>query len=788
LLNLAYLFDPRPGPLPPHDLQLYLTLMALYVAGLGVSIRWSLFSRRSVLQRWFARGQVVLSSAILGLMASRLFTIPYLSTRILLYGAVAVSVAGWAVYVSDRAHQTGFLTRQLGLLTLSWDKEQPITTRGAACMLVLLHLAGQMLLAAHLGRSYLLMLGILVLLLSPQLVFSALTRKWVIHLETLTPLCFAYLAALARRVLAKVLSQPLPLYDGFAYPEPFSALLNVEAVFLASVVYVLLCQGYLLALQRKRAGKYSAYVAVTLSVIVFAWAGVAYFRHHTRGVTANDPYAYAQMAVDIAQHGEPTHRFGLFPRVSNLGVSWWPVVHYGYQVRVPPLRGDGTTATDWPPGWPVLLSAGYILMGEQGLYLFNPLIGLLCLGALMGLVAELLHDRPWGERLLGGAFAAYCLATSYEHIDRLVVPMADASTALFTVLALLLLLRGMRGRHRLYAVLSGFCFGWAYFIRHTQLVLGLCVVVALLCLARERLSVRQRWEFLGLFGLVAALVAIPDLLYHQFVFGHFLTPESTELDLIRLINVPATAKLMWQRAFSGNEFGFLLPLIVWGAYRMYVERRGQFLVLLTALLGILAMHLPYAALRLRDVLSLFPLLLALVGYATVDLWRRIPQQGSARRYGRQVLGVMILLALLLLPTLRTWPILSRPWGTYRASFGCMSAEEREGFEELERNTVEPCVVGSSLNGGPIDLYAGREAFRPGFWTGDEFAVFVDHMFQEGTRVYILDDGEALGPNLEYAKAHYRVTGVARLTVPIFGDPARVSSVLYEISPHSGAPE
>lgn len=788
MLNLAYLFDPRPGPLPPHDLQLHLTLMALYVAGLGASVYWGFFSQRPVLERWFAKGQVVLSSMILGLMTSRLLTIPYLSTRVLLYGAVAVSVAGWTVYVGSRAHQAGFLTRQLALLTLSWDSEQPTTTRGAAGVLVLLHLTGQMLLAVHFGRSYLLMLGILVLLLSPQLVFSALARKWVVHLETLTPLCFAYLAALARRILAKVLSQPLPLYDGFAYPEPFSALLNVEAVFLASVAYVVLCQGYLLALQRKRAGRYPTYVALTLAVIVSFWAGAAYFRHHTRGVTANDPYAYAQMAVDIAQHGDPTHRFSLFPRVSNLGVSWWPVVHYGYQVRVPPLKGDGSTATDWPPGWPVLLSAGYLLLGEQGLYLVNPLVGLLCLGALVGLVAELLHDRPWGERLLGGAFAAYCLATSYEHIDRLVVPMADASAALFTVLALLLLLRGMRGRHRLYAVLAGFCFGWAYFIRHTQLVLGLCVVVALLCLARDRLSVRQRWEFLGLFGLTAALVAVPDLLYHQFVFGHFLTPESTELDLIRLANVPATARLMWQRAFSGNEFGFLLPLIGWGAFRMYVERRGEFLVLLTALLGVLAVHLPYAALRLRDLLSLFPLLLAWVGYGVVDLWRRIPQQAGVRHYGRYVLGVVLLLALLLLPTWRTWPILPRPWGTYRASFGYVSAAEREGFEELERNTVEPCVVGSSLNGGPIDLYAGREAFRPAFWTEAEFAVFVDEMFREGTRVYILDDGQALEPNLEYAEAHYRVSEVAGLTVPIFGDPARVSSVLYEISPHDGAVE
>jgi len=649
------------------------------------------------------------------------------------------------------------------------------------------------LLAGHFARyfehSYFWMIGLFLLLLSPQLLYCLWVRKWAIYLEALTPLWFAYLVAIARRLCGKLLSQPLPLYDRFAYPDLLASLLNIEAISLACVIFVLLCQGYLLFLKANRLGRYLLYVGACFLSFVFIWAGAVYFLHRTDGVTANDPYAYAQMAVDIAHHGHPLHRFGLFPRISTLGISWWPAVHYGYQVRVPPLRGDGTTATDWPAGWPVILSLGYLLLGEEGLYVSSPIIALLCLAGVVALVAELLHDRPWGERLLGGTLAAFALATSYEQIDRLLVPMADASAQLFTILTLFFILRATRGKHRFYAILGGLCFGWAYFIRHTQLVLGLCGVVTVLTLGRRRLSRREQWEFISLFGLASFVVAIPDLLYHQFVFGHFLTPESTELELFNLANVPATAALMWERFLSGNEFGYLSLLILYGAYRMYMERRGQFLALLTAVLGILLVHLPYKALRLRDLLSLFPLLLAWGAYGTVDLWRRVPLRGERVSYWRHALSVAILLALLFLPALRTWPILPRPWSSYpRASFGYVSSEERRAFGLLAEHTLEGSVVGSSLNGGPIDLYAGREAFRPAFWTEEELDVFLNEMFREGRAVYILDDGEALKPSLEHAEAHYEVVPLLRFSVPTFGNPEHISSVLYQVKPPSEVPE
>jgi hypothetical protein len=96
--------------------------------------------------------------------------------------------------------------------------------------------------------------------------------------------------------------------------------------------------------------------------------------------------------------------------------------------------------------------------------------------------------------------------------------------------------------------------------------------------------------------------------------------------------------------------------------------------------------------------------------------------------------------------------------------------------------LEGSVVGSSLNGGPIDLYAGREAFRPAFWTEEELDVFFKEMFRDGRAVYILDDGEGLHPSLEHAKTHYKVVPLLHLSVPLFGDPKRISSILYQIRP------
>jgi hypothetical protein len=782
LLNLAYLFDPRPDALPPRDLHLHLAGMGLLAAGLVLSLLSLASASKVGSERRLLIAQVPACALALGSMAARLVGTPYLSAVGLFYAGTLASVTAWAIYLLRRGRQSGWLRRQLGLLTFSWQADyQPSPLRVTGSLLGL-HILGLLLLADHFSRSLLWMAGLLTLLLMPQLLYSLWSRRLTIYVEALSPLLFAYMAVMARRLAGAMLTQPPLVYDGFAYPNLLGSLLNVDAIFAACAVYALLCEGYVLTRRTNRLNRYLLYVGAGLMTAVVVWAGAEYFLHRTHGVTASDPYAYAQMAVDLATHGDPLHRFPLLTRISNLDVSWWPVVHFGYQVRVPPLRDDGSTATDWPAGWPVMLSIGYLLLGESGLYVSNPIVGLACLAAILGLVAEVMHDRPWGERLLGGGFAAFLLATSYEQLDRILVPMADASAQLFTILTLFFLLRAMRARPRLYAVLAGCCFGWAYFIRHTELVLGLSALTVLLAMERRGFSKWERWQFIGLFGLVSLVVATPDLLYHQYVFGHFWTPESSELHLFSLAAIPATARLMGERLLSGYEFGYLAPVLGYGAYRMWKKKRVQFLVLLAAALGILLVQLPYEALRVRDLLSLFPVLFVWVAYGTVDLFRRVQVRSEGAGYRRQLAGVLALLVLLLLPGWRTWNILPRPWGSYRASFGYVSAEERRAFELVAQYTTASSVVGSSLNSGPIDLYAKREAFRPAFWTEGELAEFIEHMFDEGTAVYILDDGEALRTTLDYARARYEVVPLARIPVPVFGDPDRVSGVLYQIKP------
>lgn len=63
-------------------------------------------------------------------------------------------------------------------------------------------------------------------------------------------------------------------------------------------------------------------------------------------------------------------------------------------------------------------------------------------------------------------------------------------------------------------------------------------------------------------------------------------------------------------------------------------------------------------------------------------------------------------------------------------------------------------------------------------------MFLNEMFGEGTAVYILDDGEMLKPSLQHAEAHHDVVGLVRLAVPIFGNPDRVSGILYQVRPRS----
>ncbi len=778
MLNLRYLFDPRPGPLFPQALYLHLALVAFLALGLGFSIygwRRRLWPRDR--ERLFHL-QGPLSALGLILIGARFLSLPYLSARIWLLVTLLATMGGWVTGLCLIAHRLGLLERQLRLLLFAWlGEERPLPLAYQAAFLVV-HLLGLAFLATHYSRSYLWALNLLLLLASPMIIYSLLARRWTLYWEALTPLFYLYLVVALHRLSSNLLAIPDPLSGGFTYPYFLNVAFNATAALIASAAYALLCQLYIM--KRGARGLVLSLTGIILLALTFFWAGAEYIGHRTRGVTGSDPYVYAQMAVDLARHGTPWHRFSLFPKVSGLPIPWWPIVHLGYHL---PHDSLGQAASVWPVGQSALLAVGYLLLGEEGLYITTPVIGLLSLGAIYLLVGEMLHDGSRGERLFAGAWAAFILATSWEQIDRLLVPMADATTQLFTMLAILFTMRAMRGKHRLYALLAGLSFGGAYWVRHTQLVVGLSVLLVVVLWGRER-SRKERGEFLLLFGLVSFLMALPDLLYHRLSFGNFLTPESEELALFAFSHLLTTGPRLGRDLFRGNEFGYLFPFLLYGAYKMYRQKRGLFVVLGSWILALTFFHLPYVALRLRDLLSIFPALIAFMVYGMISLWKVATSKTRASLV-RGFLASMGIFSLFLLPAYRTRITLTRPFGSSEVTFGFVREEERWAFDQLAAYTSPGSVIGTSLNGGPIDLYAGREAFRPESWTAEELEVFLLAMWDEGREIYILDDDPELASTLSHLSSRYGLLPIVKLDVPLFGEKA--TGYLYQVEGPGGSP-
>jgi hypothetical protein len=104
-----------------------------------------------------------------------------------------------------------------------------------------------------------------------------------------------------------------------------------------------------------------------------------------------------------------------------------------------------------------------------------------------------------------------------------------------------------------------------------------------------------------------------------------------------------------------------------------------------------------------------------------------------------------------------------------ARFGAMSQAQRASFETIEIVTPENALVGGSLNSGAIELYSGRNAFRPADWTTGELREFLDIARQNGYQVYLLQDDASLDRVLNDLGSTFRVERAAVLDVPLFGE-------------------
>ena len=640
--------------------------------------------------------------------------------------------------------------------TLWYDLDQSaIRGAWAQVVLVLGHGIGLAYLWRLWGKSYeeAVPLGLAsgAVLLLPQL--GALRRRRGVDGTVLTALVVPYGVGLLLGL------HRLPPADGYT-------LLRVTCV--AAVGYVLLVQAERFWPHRLL-GRTIRPAPLLLLAFTAVWAVVEYLGGRTRGVTGSDPFCYAQMAVDLARRGDPRHVFTLFPAIRELGIPWWPVVHVGYY---PPGEG-GVSATVWPVGWPAILALGYLLLGEVGLYVGAPLAGLLALVCLAGLMWEVWPEGRGPGRWLGLALGVLIVATSQEQVLQLLVPMADVPAQLFSVLAVWLALRAGRRGMWPEALLGGIALGAAYDIRHTQVFLAPALALALW----RRRSVTGRTGLLAA-AAGAGLAALPDLWYHAVAFGSPWKPESPELFLIGARYWWGNALRMAGAACARAEFGLLLPLLGYGVWRLWRDNRRAAAVLAVWVLLDAGVQFLYGPLRWRDLLAVVPPLAVYAAYGGADLLSRL--RASPRLAGWAPGCVALAMALAL--ALRVGNLLEWPLRDSEQTFGYLSAAERRAFDELGGITEEGAVIGTSLNSGPVELYAGREAFRPGDWSRGELELFLQAMARAGRAVYIIDDGNEHAAHVEALAVEGRLEPVRKLSVPLYGDRERLSGMLYRIRP------
>jgi hypothetical protein len=566
-------------------------------------------------------------------------------------------------------------------------------------------------------------------------------------LATLTPLAFAYAATVLHGL-------------GVRLPGIWNGVLSPLLTLIVATGYGLAIAGWLASGASRRFVVAGAGLLVAAALGWSAWAGWTLRAH---GVTGSDPYAYAQMGIDLATRGTVLHPFPLAALAYALNLPIYPTVHVGYRI---PDAATLQAATVWPPGYAAFTGLAYRLAGEAGLFLVTPLLNLLALLA-AGWFALVAAGRRSPAAFAVAGLTVALTATAYQQVELQMTPMADIAAQLFTVLAIGLAL-GAQGRGApLRAALSGLCLGIAFDIRYTQVLLAPAIALALAWGARG--FARARLGLVAICAGAAWLAAAPVLAYHWAVFGSPFVTGSDELAHFSPARLPETAGRTLGALGHYREFGLLVPSLAVGLLAAARRSRRALVVALLAFVVLFGFHALYAYLRLRDLLFLFPFLswLAALGIVTAARAAYWAARRSSRPRAWAALRVGLVGALSVCLVLRAMETLAMPANRGFAAFGHLTAAQRASFDRLRQLTPEDAVIGASLNSGAVELHAGRSAFRPAGWTAEALVRFVDALRAAGRPVFVLDDGEAMGEALRVLRARYGLVEVARLDVPYY---------------------
>ncbi|MCS6846430.1 MAG: hypothetical protein RMN52_01790 [Anaerolineae bacterium] len=614
---------------------------------------------RDITLAWIVASGLV---ALVGL--GRLFAIPVIGWRVGWLVAALLALAPLAKHALGRAWADGLATDCLHALSFGPPRAAGDWSATTAALWLATHWLGLSVVFANLNLSLLLAPALLAFLLAPLVITAALgrarrrsVRLWT--LSSLSPLTITYLTT--------GLS-----FSGVRFEGVLSGVLSplLSLIVTSALAFVI---GGRWAAQRLEMGdvgfvRQSAMLLVAASIGWSAWAAMVL---HTHGVTGSDPYAYAQMGVDLVTRGTVFHAFPLARLTYALDIPSHPIVHVGY--RIPDGAGYEST-TVWPPGYAVFTGLAYLLAGERGLYLITPLLNLIALGVVAWFAYQVsgvggqgsgVRGRGSGVRGRGsyegeadpkdaGRSARYAIAaltvfftaTSYQQVEWQMMPMADIAAQLFSILALTLALRA-RGS-LLMAGLSGLALGIAFDIRYTQVLMAPAIALALAPSGRETQDAGRRTQDaerktkdarrktpddhltltsyvlrLASSAIAALIAALPVLAYHQYAFGNPLVTGSEELAHFSLAGLPETAMRTLGELNHYREFGLLAPLIALGLVAALRQHRRALVVLAVMFIILFGFHAAYHYLKLRDILFIFPVISWLAALGAVELWRMV---------------------------------------------------------------------------------------------------------------------------------------------------------------------
>jgi hypothetical protein len=668
------------------------------------------------------------------------------------------------------------------LFALAFEPDPAPLPLWEAAALLLFHLAALGVTARLAHWPYLVVVAVAAGLTLPQWL------RRTFRPETLAPLALVYGLTALRLGVAVYFRASGQTTGGLIVPEPWGTWLSFEwAAGLAALWLLALSLAGSMSPARLRQG-----LTLGLGLGALGWAAWVYFQMIPGGITGSDPYAYVQMAVDLVKHGTFLHYFPLAQLAFEHHLPVYPTLAVGYHIPAHP--GD-SSPTVWPPGFSILLAIAYRLLGERGLYATNPVLGLAALGAVFALAAEVWRGQV--TRWLAGAVAMAWLATSVEQAGRLAVPLADVAAQALLVGALWLAWRAdtearpgpdpapAPGQALGLGLISGLLFGLAYFTRYTQVLTGAAFVYLA---ATGPGGWRRRAIFLGSFGVAAGLVALLSFGYHLLAFGNPLATGSGELGQFSLGAVPGVLVRVGGEMFGVGEWGVAAPFILIGGVSLWRRRRRAAWALLLGFVPPLLFHLPYAFLRLRDLLWLFPVLALLAAAGSLEFfgwliarrpgWRGAVGRGAAFFVG---LGLLAFRWNLTLPLTHSF-----------FTFGSLTAEQRQTLGALADRTPPEAVIAASLNSGAVEFYAQRATVRPGAllqpglsWTTEEWLQFVDVVRAEKRPLYLLVDSVEMDAPLKAVESRYRTTEIAPpLYLPYYylgGGSANQLVALYQVN-------